>query len=196
MAYRLRDLVLSIIALLVLGWLFVIICIALALTQKRVFFVQERTGYRGKVFRLIKFSTLRDILPGEREEDDQRKRLTPVGKLLRRVSLDELPQLFNVIAGQMSLVGPRPLIHQYWNLYSNEQKRRFEVRPGITGWAQVKGRNALTYTERFQLDVWYVENQSFGLDVRILFMTLGKMFSGKGVYANEQTTSALFDGTN
>ena len=186
----------SIIALLVLGWLFVIICIALALTQKRVFFVQERTGYRGKVFRLIKFSTLRDILPGEREEDDQRKRLTPVGKLLRRVSLDELPQLFNVIAGQMSLVGPRPLIHQYWNLYSNEQKRRFEVRPGITGWAQVKGRNALTYTERFKLDVWYVDNQSFGLDARILFMTLGKMFSGRGVYANEQTTSALFDGTN
>ena len=196
MAYRLRDLVLSIIALLVLGWLFVIICIALALTQKRVFFVQERTGYKGNAFRLIKFSTLRDILPGEKEEDDQRKRLTPVGKLLRRVSLDELPQLFNVMAGQMSLVGPRPLIHQYWNLYSNEQKRRFEVRPGITGWAQVKGRNALTYTERFKLDVWYVDHQSFGLDVRILFMTLGKMFSGKGVYANEQTTSALFDGTN
>ena len=196
MAYRLRDLVLSIIALLVLGWLFVIICIALVLTQKRVFFVQERTGFQGKAFRLIKFSTLRDILPGEKEEDDQRKRLTPVGKLLRRVSLDELPQLFNVMAGQMSLVGPRPLIHQYWNLYSNEQKRRFEVRPGITGWAQVKGRNALTYTERFKLDVWYVDHQSFGLDVRILFMTLGKMFSGKGVYANEQTTSALFDGTN
>ncbi len=196
MGYRLRDLILSMLALLVLSWLFILICLVLLVSQKRVFFIQDRTGYQGKVLRLIKFSTLRDILPGEREEDDQRKRLTPAGKWLRRFSLDELPQLFNVIAGNMSLVGPRPLIHQYWNLYSDEQKRRFEVLPGITGWAQVKGRNALSYTERFKLDVWYVDHKSFTLDLKILGMTIGKLFSGKGVYANEQTTSALFDGTN
>lgn len=196
MAYRLRDLVLSVLALAVLSWLFVLICLFLLVTQQRVFFIQERTGFRGQPFKLIKFSTLRDILPGEREEDDQRKRLTPVGRILRRLSLDELPQLFNVLGGSMSLVGPRPLIHQYWNLYSNQQKRRFEVVPGITGWAQVKGRNALTFTERFEFDVWYVDHKSFGLDLKILFKTLGKMFSGSGVYANQSTTADYFDGTN
>ncbi len=196
MAYRLRDLVLSVLALTVLSWLFVLICLVLLVTQQRVFFVQERTGFRGQPFKLIKFSTLRDILPGEREEDDQRKRLTPVGRVLRRLSLDELPQLLNVLGGSMSLVGPRPLIHQYWNLYSAIQKRRFEVVPGITGWAQVNGRNALTFTERFEYDVWYVDHKSFGLDTKILFKTLGKMFSGTGVYANQNTTAEYFDGTN
>lgn len=196
MAYRLRDLVLSVLALAVLSWLFVLICLILLVTQQRVFFVQERTGFRGQPFKLIKFSTLRDILPGEREEDDQRKRLTPVGRILRRLSLDELPQLLNVLGGSMSLVGPRPLIHQYWNLYSTIQKRRFEVVPGITGWAQVNGRNALTFTKRFEYDIWYVDHKSFGLDTKILFKTLGKMFSGTGVYANQNTTAEYFDGTN
>lgn len=194
--YRLRDMVLSVLVLAVLSWLFVLICLALLITQRRVFFIQERTGYQGRPFNLFKFSTLRDIQPGEREEDDQRKRLTPVGRLLRRLSLDELPQLFNVIGGTMSLVGPRPLIHQYWNLYSDEQKRRFEVLPGITGWAQVKGRNALTFTERFELDVSYVDRKSLGLDLKIMLLTVGSLFSGKGVYADENTTAALFDGTN
>ncbi len=196
MVYRLRDVVLSVLVLAVLSWLFVLICLALLVSQQRVFFIQERTGHRGKPFKLIKFSTLRDILPGEREEDNQRKRLTPVGRWLRRLSLDELPQLFNVIGGSMSLVGPRPLIHQYWTLYSEEQKRRFEVLPGITGWAQIKGRNTISFTERFKLDVWYVDRKSFGLDLKILLITVGKLFSGKGVYADEENTASLFDGSN
>lgn len=168
----------------------------LALTQQRVFFVQERTGYRGKPFWLIKFSTLRDILPGEREEDDQRKRLTILGRFLRKFSFDELPQLWNVLKGEMSIVGPRPLIHEYLDLYSTEQRRRFEVRPGITGWAQVNGRNAISFTERFQLDVWYVQNRSILLDLKIIWKTLTKALSGKDVFMNEKTTSAKFDGKN
>ena len=193
---RFRDVFLSILILLALSWLWPLICLALWTTQSRVFFVQERTGFRGKSFRLVKFSTLRDIRAGEREEDDQRARLTPVGKCLRRFSLDELPQLWNVLRGEMSLVGPRPLIHEYWPLYSEEQKKRFQVRPGITGWAQVKGRNALSFTERFELDVWYVENRSGSLDAKILALTFRAAFSGKDVYANAATTSAKFDGTN
>ena len=168
----------------------------LALTQERIFFRQQRTGYKGKPFLLVKFSTMRDVLPGEKEEDAQLKRLTPIGRVLRRFSLDEWPQMWNVLKGDMSLVGPRPLIHDYWPLYSEEQKKRFEVLPGITGWAQVNGRNAISFTERFRLDVWYVEHQSFGLDLRILFLTLKNALSGKGIYADRETTMAKFDGTN
>lgn len=193
---RFRDVFLSLLILLALSWLWPLICLALWTTQSRVFFVQERTGFRGKAFRLVKFSTLRDIRAGEREEDDQRARLTPVGKYLRRFSLDELPQLWNVLRGEMSLVGPRPLIHEYWPLYSEEQKKRFQVRPGITGWAQVNGRNALSFTERFELDVWYVEHRSGRLDAKILWRTWTTAFSGKGVYASAATTAAKFDGTN
>jgi lipopolysaccharide/colanic/teichoic acid biosynthesis glycosyltransferase len=196
MAYRIRDIVLAVIGLLFFsGWM--LLCILLlALTQQRVFFVQERTGYRGRPFRLIKFSTLRDIVPGEREEDDQRLRLTPMGKFLRRFSLDELPQLIHVLLGEMSIVGPRPLIHSYDGLYSQTQRRRFEVRPGITGWAQVHGRNAIPFTERFERDVWYVEHRSFGLDLKIIWLTLRQALAGRGVYADAETTSAKFDGHN
>ncbi|MCL4105888.1 UNVERIFIED_CONTAM: hypothetical protein GTU68_012526 [Idotea baltica] len=196
MLYRLRDVLVAVVVLGILSGPLVLICLILLLTQQRVFFVQERTGYRGRPFRLVKFSTLRDIRPGEREEDSQRGRLTPLGKVLRRLSLDEIPNLFNVLAGQMSLVGPRPLIHDYWTLYSDAQKRRFEVLPGITGWAQVKGRNALTFTDRFVLDAWYVDHKSLGLDIKILGMTVGKLFSGQGVYVDGQTTAERFDGTN
>jgi lipopolysaccharide/colanic/teichoic acid biosynthesis glycosyltransferase len=196
MAYRIRDIVMAVLGLLVFGWLILLLIPILALSQQRVFFVQERTGYRGKPFWLIKFSTLRDILPGEKEEDDQRKRLTPVGRFLRRFSFDELPQLINVLKGDMSLVGPRPLIHEYWSLYSDEQKRRFEVRPGITGWAQVNGRNAISFTERFKLDVWYVAHRSFGLDCKIVWKTFLQAFGGKDVFVDAATTSARFDGGN
>lgn len=182
--------------LLVFSWVFVIFIPLLALTQRRIFFVQERTGFRGRPFRLIKFSTLRDILPGEREEDDQRKRLTSVGKFLRRFSLDELPQLFNVLKGEMSIVGPRPLIHEYYELYTSAQKRRFEVRPGITGWAQVNGRNAISFTERFELDLWYLDHRSGTLDLKILWKTVTKAFSGRGIFADEATTSPKFNGKN
>ncbi|MCB9234597.1 MAG: sugar transferase [Bacteroidia bacterium] len=196
MSYRLRDIMLSLLAFALLGWLFGLIMLALWLSQGKVFFVQERTGKGGKPFKMIKFSTLRDILPDEREEDNQRFRLTPVGRLLRRFSLDEFPQLIHVLKGEMSLVGPRPLLHDYLPLYSEEARQRFEVLPGITGWAQVKGRNSLTFNERFALDVWYVHHKSFGLDLKILVLTLGAAFRGSGVFADGENTSPRFDGKN
>jgi lipopolysaccharide/colanic/teichoic acid biosynthesis glycosyltransferase len=196
MAYRIRDIVLAVMGLLVFSGVFLILVPLLALTQQRVFFVQQRTGYRGKPFWLIKFSTLRDIVGDEQEADDQRKRLTTVGKFLRRFSLDELPQLLNVLKGDMSLVGPRPLIHDYAPLYTPAQRRRFELRPGITGWAQVNGRNRISYTERFLLDVWYVEHRSFALDCKILWQTGMRALGGRDVYVDDETTSAWFDGGN
>ena len=196
MAYRLRDIVLAILGLLGFSWLILLLIPILALSQERTFFIQERTGWRGVPFKLIKFSTLRDIRAGEREEDNQQGRLTAVGKFLRRFSLDEIPQLINVLKGDMSLVGPRPFIHEYWPIYSEAQKQRFEVKPGITGWAQINGRNAITFNERFKLDAWYIENRSFGLDLKIIFKTAGKAFGGSDVYANTATTSEKFNGTN
>ncbi len=196
MAYRIRDIVLAVMGLLVFSGVFLVIVPLLALTQQRVFFVQKRTGYRGKPFWLIKFSTLRDIGGDEREEDDQRKRLTTIGKFLRRFSLDELPQLLNVLKGDMSLVGPRPLIHAYDPLYTPAQRRRFELRPGITGWAQINGRNRISFTERFLLDVWYVEHRSLALDFRILWQTGMRAVRGRDVYVDDETTSARFDGGN
>jgi sugar transferase EpsL len=196
MGYRIRDIIFAVMGFILFSGIMLIVIPLLALTQQRVFFVQQRTGYRGKPFWLIKFSTMRDIVPGEREEDNQQKRLTAVGKFLRRFSLDELPQLWNVLKGEMSIVGPRPLIHEYNELYTPEQRRRFEVRPGITGWAQVNGRNALTFTDRFALDVWYVDHQTLGLDFRIMWKTIVGAFSGKGVFADDVTTSARFNGRN
>jgi lipopolysaccharide/colanic/teichoic acid biosynthesis glycosyltransferase len=196
MVYRIRDIILASLGL--LFWLVPMLMLMpwMALTQQRIFFAQLRTGYGEKPFRLYKFSTLRDIVPGEREEDDQRKRLTPIGKFLRRFSLDELPQLWNVLKGDMSLVGPRPLIHDYAPLYTPAQRRRFAVKPGITGWAQVQGRNALTFTQRFELDLWYVQHKSIGLDLKIMALTLQNALSGRGVYVNEATTAERFDGSN
>lgn len=196
MLYQIRDILLSIIVLACFFWLFIFIMIALFLSQKKVFFVQERTGYQARPFRLIKFSTLRDAAPGVPEEQDQKARLTAVGRILRRLSLDELPQLFNVIGGSMSLVGPRPLLHEYLPLYSEEDKGRFRVRPGITGWAQVRGRNAIPFKERFRLDNWYIEHRSFWLDIRILWYTFLNIFRGRDVYVDERTTAYKFDGTN
>jgi lipopolysaccharide/colanic/teichoic acid biosynthesis glycosyltransferase len=196
MFYRIRDILFAIMGLLLFSGVFIVFIPLLALTQQRVFFVQERTGYQGKPFWLFKFSTLRDILPGEKEEDDQRKRLTSLGRFLRKFSFDELPQLWNVLKGEMSIVGPRPLIHEYLDLYSAEQRRRFEVRPGITGWAQVNGRNAISFTERFKLDTWYVQHRSLALDFKIIGMTLGKALGAKDVFEDETTTSARFNGQN
>ncbi|MEM7035380.1 MAG: sugar transferase [Bacteroidota bacterium] len=194
--FRLRDILIALLLLLTLSWLLLLIALLLAVTQKRVLFWQERTGFGGQPFRMVKFSTLRDIRPGEREEDDQQRRLTPVGRWLRRFSLDELPQLWLVLVGKMSLVGPRPLLHEYWPLYSDVQKRRFEVLPGITGLAQVRGRNLLTFTERFELDVAYVDGRTFGMDVRIMWETFVGVFRGRGVYADGKTTMEKFNGRN
>ena len=196
MLFRLRDIVLALIVLILFSWLILLIVLLLALSQKRVFFTQERTGFQEKPFKLIKFSTLRDIRPGEREEDDQKARLTPVGRILRRLSLDEMPQLLNVLSGKMSLVGPRPLLHEYLPLYSEEEKKRFLLRPGITGWAQVNGRNRIPFKARFQLDLWYLQHRSFRLDLKIIWRSFTAVFSGKDVYTDSKTTSARFDGTN
>ena len=187
---------LSLCGLILLSPVFLLILLLLAVSQENVFFTQLRPGKAETPFRLIKFSTMRDRLPNEKEEDNQRARLTFLGKYLRAWSLDELPQLFNVLKGDMSLVGPRPLLMSYLPLYSKEQRRRHEVRPGITGWAQVKGRNSLSFTERFELDIWYVENRSAGLDFRILLMTSRQVFRRDQVYRDDSTTSLLFDGTN
>lgn len=191
-----RDISLALLLLCAGAWILLLLIPLLALTQERIFFRQQRTGYKGKPFLLVKFSTMRDVLPGEKEEDAQLKRLTPIGRVLRRFSLDEWPQMWNVLKGDMSLVGPRPLIHDYWPLYSEEQKKRFEVLPGITGWAQVNGRNALTWQQKFELDVWYVENRSFWLDLRILWLTVRSVLRREGISAAGEATMPAFTGNH
>ena len=157
------------------------------------FFLQDRPG---KIFKVIKFKTMTD----ERDTDGNflpdENRLTKVGKFVRSTSIDELPQLFNVLKGDMALIGPRPLLVQYLPLYSKEQARRHEVRPGITGWAQCNGRNAISWTRKFELDVWYVDHCSFLLDLRILFITLKKVFVREGISQEGQATMEFFTGNN
>lgn len=193
---RIAEMIVVLLLMLCMLPVFLLIILSLAVSQERVFFRQFRTGRDGRPFQLVKFSTLRDAKPGVPEEADQRKRLTPGGRILRRLSLDELPQLWNVLIGDMALVGPRPLIHEYWPLYPDWAKARFRVRPGITGWAQINGRNAITFTERFKLDCWYVEHRSLTMDLWILGLTLRTALSGKGVYQDSSTTSAKFNGSN
>ena len=160
------------------------------------FFTQERPGQYGKIFKVIKFKTMTD----ERDENGDllpdEKRLTKIGKFIRSTSVDELPQLFNVLKGDMSLIGPRPLLPQYLPLYSKEQARRHEVRPGITGWAQVNGRNAISWTKKFELDVWYVDHCSFLLDLKIIFLTIKKVLYREGISKEGEATTVPFDGTN
>lgn len=160
------------------------------------FFTQERPGKNAKIFRVIKYKTMTD----ERDSDGKllpdAQRLTRIGKIVRSLSIDELPQLINVLKGDMSFVGPRPLLVKYLPLYSKEQMRRHDVRPGITGWAQVNGRNAITHTKKFEYDVWYVDNLSFVLDVKILFLTIKKVFVREGISGDGIATAETFDGTN
>ena len=160
------------------------------------FFTQERPGQYGKIFKVIKFKTMTD----ERDENGDllpdEKRLTKIGKFIRSTSVDELPQLFNVLKGDMSLIGPRPLLPQYLPLYSKEQARRHEVRPGITGWAQVNGRNTISWTKKFELDVWYVDHCSFLLDLKIIFLTVKKVFVREGISSDTSATMEPFIGNN
>lgn len=160
------------------------------------FFIQERPGKHGKIFKVIKFKTMTD----ERDEDDNllpdEKRLTKIGKFIRSTSIDELPQLINVLKGDMALIGPRPLLPQYLPLYSKEQARRHAVRPGITGWAQVNGRNAISWTKKFELDVWYVDHISFWLDVKIILLTIKKVFVREGINKEGNATTEAFNGHN
>ncbi|MEL6192577.1 MAG: sugar transferase [Bacteroidota bacterium] len=196
MIFRIRDIFISLTVLGLCSPVLLGIIVALGLSQKRVFFFQTRPGLDEEPFTLVKFSTMRDILPGEKEEADQQDRLTPVGKWLRKTSLDELPQLWNVLKGDMSLVGPRPLLMDYLPLYTEPEKKRHSVKPGITGWAQIHGRNSLSFKERFALDIWYVAHKRFSLDMEILWKTFLTVWRQEGIYADELTTSPKFDGTN
>ncbi len=192
---RAFDVVVSALALVVFAP--VIALVAILVRRKLgspVLFVQERPGLEGRPFRMFKFRTMRDAFDERGEPLADSERLTPFGAALRATSLDELPGLANVLKGDMSLVGPRPLLTEYLPLYSPQQARRHEVRPGLTGWAQVNGRNALTWDERFALDVWYVENRSFWLDIRIIFMTARKVIRREGISAKGEATMHKFTG--
>jgi len=156
-------------------------------------FTQARTGLKGKIFRIVKFRSMTNAKDPAGNLLPDAERLTPFGRFLRRTSLDELPELFNVLTGDMSLVGPRPLLPEYLPYYSPEQRRRHDVAPGLTGWTQINGRNALTWEDKFALDTWYVDNVSLGLDVKILFKTLGIILSGRGVNAEGHATMPRFD---
>ena len=160
------------------------------------FFFQERPGKNGKLFKVIKLKTMTD----ERDEHGSllpdEKRLTKVGKFVRSTSMDELPQLINVLKGDMSLIGPRPLLPRYLPLYSKEQARRHEVRPGVTGWAQVNGRNAISWSKKFELDIWYVDHCSFLLDLKIILLTIKKVFVREGINSDDSATMEPFTGTN
>jgi lipopolysaccharide/colanic/teichoic acid biosynthesis glycosyltransferase len=161
-----------------------------------VLFRQIRPGLNGEPFQMIKFRTMKDGVDANGKSLPDAERMTPFGDRLRNSSLDELPELWNVVKGEMSLVGPRPLLMQYLPLYSNEQNRRHEVRPGVTGWAQVNGRNSLSWEEKFKLDVWYVDNRSFWLDIKILFLTIKKVFVKEGISAEGHVTIEPFKGNN
>ena len=160
------------------------------------FFKQIRPGKNAKLFTIYKFKTMRDTRDDQGNLLPDNQRLTAIGKIVRKLSLDELPQLWNVLKGEMSFVGPRPLLPEYLPLYNQEQQKRHWVKPGITGWAQVNGRNAISWQQKFEYDKWYVEHQSFKLDIKILFMTINKIFHTQEVNASNQITMDRFDGNN
>ena len=194
---RVIDILISSIFLFFSLPLLLFICIInLILNKGKILFLQDRAGYNGKVFRIIKFKTMNDKTNSERELLSDGKRLTVFGRFLRFSSLDELPTLWNVLVGQMSLVGPRPLLVKYLDRYNDNQLRRLEVKPGLTGWAQINGRNSISWEEKFQYDVWYVDNQSLKLDLIIIFKTIGQVIRGKGIHHKNHPTMEEFMGTN
>lgn len=195
---RVLDFIVVICVLMVIWPLLVIVTIWLYIVNKNTgaFFFQERPGKDGKIFKVLKFKSMTD----ERDEHGKllpdAKRITTVGKFVRSTSIDELPQLINVLKGEMSLVGPRPLLVEYLSLYSEYQARRHDVRPGITGWAQCMGRNAIAWNEKFEMDVWYVDHCSFLLDLKILFLTVRKVFKKQDIYSDNQNQIGPFNGKN
>lgn len=195
---RFFDFIIVLIVLLCIWWIIAIIAIWLHFANKGagVFFTQERPGKDGKIFKVIKFKSMTDekdengvLLPNE-------QRITKVGAFIRKTSIDELPQLFNVLKGDMALIGPRPLRVEYLPLYSAEQARRHEVRPGITGWAQVNGRNAISWTKKFEYDVWYVDHVSFLLDIKIFYMTVEKVIKRSDINSGDRIGIEPFNGNN
>lgn len=189
------DVFVSFVGLIVLSPLFIIISFFLFFANDgKPFFFQSRPGKNGKIFRIVKFKTMNDKKDAQGNLLPDRLRLTTVGKIVRKTSLDEIPQLLNVIKGDMSLIGPRPLLTHYLHLYNDFQNRRHEINPGITGWAQVNGRNAISWDQKFTFDVWYVDNVSFILDIKILFNTILKVFKSDGINAANATTTEPFSG--
>ncbi|WP_341706914.1 sugar transferase [Halopseudomonas sp.] len=197
MMHRLFDLIVTLTLLILLFP--VLILVGFQVRRKMgspVLFRQVRPGLHGQPFEMIKFRTMKDALDAAGNPLPDAERLTPFGQFLRSSSLDELPELWNVLKGDMSLVGPRPLLMEYLPLYSAEQARRHEVRPGVTGWAQVNGRNALSWEEKFKLDVWYVDNRSLWLDIKVLFLTVKKVLVRDGISAEGEATMSKFTGSD
>ena len=191
------DFVLALVGFLFLSPVFVLVAIGLFFANDgKPFFFQLRPGKDGKIFKIIKFKTMTDKKDENGNLLPDADRLTKIGSFVRKTSLDEIPQLLNVIKGDMSLVGPRPLLPQYLELYNDFQRRRNEVKPGITGWAQVNGRNSISWEKKFEYDVWYVDNVSFLLDVKILIMTVLKVVKSEGINEQGQATSNEFKGNN
>ena len=192
---RFMDIIFASVALILLSPVLLLVALAILFTMGTpVFFRQQRPGLHGRPFGIVKFRTMRAVRPGEDAVASDGMRLTRLGRFLRAASLDELPELWNVLKGDMSLVGPRPLLMQYLPLYSPVQARRHEVRPGLTGWAQVKGRNALSWDEKFALDVWYVDHRSLGVDLRILILTVWQVLARRGIAAEGSATMPEFRG--
>lgn len=192
---RILDFCLSLFAFILFSPIFVLVCLFLAIANRgKIFFVQARPGKGERIFKIIKFKTMNDRKDKGGNLLSDAERLTTVGAFVRKTSLDEIPQLLNVIKGDMSLVGPRPLLVEYLPLYSTQQSRRHEVRPGITGWAQVNGRNAISWERKFELDVWYVDNISFGLDLKIVYLTIKKVFKSEDINSSTSATMEKFKG--
>lgn len=195
---RILDFTIVLVVLLIIWPILLIITLWLQIANKGAgaFFTQVRPGKNGKLFKVIKYKTMTDEKDQQGNLLPDAQRLTKVGKFVRSTSIDELPQLINVLKGDMSLIGPRPLLPQYLPLYSKEQARRHEVRPGITGWAQINGRNAISWTKKFEYDVWYVDHCSFWLDLKIVFLTIKKVFIREGISQEGQATMEFFNGHN
>jgi len=191
----LLDFLTALVVLLVTSPVLVLVCFALMFVNKgNIWFFQERPGLNEKIFKVVKFKTMTDAKDGAGNFLPDNERLTRIGNFIRKTSIDELPQLINVLKGEMSFTGPRPLLKEYLPLYDNQQKKRHNVKPGITGWAQVKGRNTLSWPEKFAYDVWYVENQSFWLDIKILFLTIIKVIKSEGINSSTSATMEKFRG--
>lgn len=195
---RILDFLISLIALLLLGWFLIIVAIWLHFANKGAgaFFFQERPGKDEKIFKVIKFKTMTDERDADGNMLPDEQRLTRVGKFVRSTSIDELPQLINVLKGDMSLIGPRPLLVEYLPLYNEEQRRRHEVRPGISGWAQCHGRNAISWAEKFKLDVWYVDHCSLWTDIKVVFITIKNVLMRKDINSATSATMESFEGNN
>jgi lipopolysaccharide/colanic/teichoic acid biosynthesis glycosyltransferase len=189
------DIIFSSLLFLITLPLLIVTTVALSITNGgKPFFFQQRPGKNGQVFKIVKFKTMNDKKDLEGNLLSDELRLTPIGQMVRKLSIDELPQLINIMKGDMSFVGPRPLLVQYLERYNSFQLRRHDVKPGITGWAQVNGRNAISWTKKFELDVWYVNHQSFSLDLKILFKTVGKVLQQEGISSESSATMEEFMG--